>query len=134
MARQFMTTNFEPYLEHLYSSMEDDVKMKHCLVCDGDCKQPELVPDVFVAGVPCKPYSLQRSKRFATGSVKNHEAFDTTFVEFFKWLDIHDPRSGLLENVMGLDQPEDRSSDTTPLDLLLEFQYLHLLNPFEFFA
>ena len=119
MVRKFITTNFGHCVKHLYPSMRDDLNERNCLVCTGTCA-PKGDPDMCVAGVPCKPYSLQRAKRFNTGSVKNHMSFSTMFVDWIEWLDRYDPKTGILENVMGLDQPEDRFSTITPLDLLLE--------------
>ena len=55
------------------------------------------------AGLPCKPYSIQRAKRFAHGSVKKHDNYKTMFVDFFKWLDFHAPRAaekGCSENLL----------------------------------
>lgn len=71
--------------------------------------------DLFVAGLPCKPYSLQRAKRFALGSVKGHSAYDLAFGEFAEWLNVHNSKSGVFENVMGMDMGEDSADESTPL-------------------
>ena len=86
--------------------------------------------DMFVAGVPCKPYSTQRAKRFDSGSVKGHRNHDTLFVEFLAWLDFHDPRSGILENVLGIDKPEDSGTKTrsaSPLEMPLACLFVRIV-------
>jgi len=125
-ARSFILANHGDHVQHLFSSMEDAFNQTGCQYCqsenqNGCCDREASTTssDVFVAGVPCKPYSLQRSKRFENGSVKSHEAFHTTFSEFFQWLDFHNPKSGLVENVLGLDHPEDKYSAVSPLDQFL---------------
>ena len=106
-ARTFMERNF--CIESLHATMSDQTSAW--------LEDPGGRPDMFVAGVPCKPYSTQRAKRFAAGSVKRHHNFETTFSEFFDWLDVHDPRSGILENVLGMDEKMDTVDETTPLQM-----------------
>lgn len=121
-ARSFIVANHGDHVKHLFTSMKNDFNQAEChFFQNGGCERAvgTTVPDVFVAGVPCKPYSLQRSKRFESGSVKNHEAFDTTFTVFFDWLDFTNPKSGIVEHVLGLDHPEDKHSSVTPLDRFL---------------
>lgn len=126
-ALDFIRANFE--VEHLHDSMESQTSGQTCLLCrsKGKCCVIPKRADLFVAGLPCKPYSLQRAKRFASGSVKGHSAYDLAFGEFAEWLNVHNPKSGVFENVMGMDMGEDSADESTPLrrlmDLLKKFPW-----------
>jgi site-specific DNA-cytosine methylase len=123
----FMTENFQ--VQHLYDTMESQMAShKPCLTCrakktpknqgkrSGPCFSEEPVLDMFVAGLPCQPYSLQRVKHFCQGSVKSHKSYDTCFGQFFEWLDFHNPSCGVFENVKGFGEAEDHQGSTSPLD------------------
>ena len=105
-AREFITKNFGSEVKHL-----------HHTTCS-QIQEPELGSDLFVAGIPCKPYSRARTKRFAFGSVKSHASHGTLFEDFCPWLDEHNPKTGLFENVRGLADKLDNSTDVTPLEML----------------
>lgn len=133
VARHFIENNFQ--VQHLFVDMDSQVAGGICCClhshtkgvgqvrgCRGVCKV-DAGADVFVTGLPCKPYSTQRAKRYAHGSVKEHENYKTMFVDFFNWLDVHDPKSGIVENVRGLDKPEHKSADHTALETLLTLNF-----------
>eukprot|EP00438_Fugacium_kawagutii_P036808 Skav204462 [mRNA] locus=scaffold3437:19911:20438:+ [translate_table: standard] len=105
VAREFISTNFQGHLGKLHHNMESQTMA------------PEEDIEIFVAGIPCKPYSMQRAKRFEHGNVKSHASHATLFDEFCPWLDAHDPVLGIFENVDGLDVKYDASTKETPLEM-----------------
>ena len=105
IARAFVQKNFGLEVLKLHESMESQIN------------DPEQGCDLFVAGIPCKPFSRQRVKRFQRGSVKSHASHGTLFEEFCPWLDEHDPKCGVFENVEGLDAKIDSSTEETPLQM-----------------
>ena len=67
------------------------------------------------SGTPCRPYSRQRAKRYAEGSVKTHADAYLTEEVLLDWLAAAAPESGFFENVEGWDMPEVKGGSTTPL-------------------
>lgn len=114
VARAFMEKNFAKELKRLHTSLIRQIA------------EPERGADLFVAGIPCKPYSRQRAKRFQSGSVKSHASHDTLFQDFCPWLDAHIPKCGIFENVRGMEDPMEVGSMDTPLSLLLDFTELQV--------
>lgn len=108
VAREFISKNFQGQLGPgaLHGSMASQI-----------LAPPEEHVEVFVAGIPCKPYSTQRAKRFEPGNVKSHVSHATLFDEFCPWLDSNDPVLGIFENVDGLDAKFDSRTSKTPLDV-----------------
>lgn len=54
------------------------------------------------------------AKRYATGHVKNHRDFKTTFQDCFDWIGKFLPVTLVMEQVEGFDKPEVANGDTTP--------------------
>ena len=91
--KDLIMLNYPGKIHHFYSSIEDQGTMsKVCLLCEGSlrsrvfgqCQPARSLPEanfsnlnLFISGSPCTPFSLQRSKRFAAGNVKNHVSFGT---------------------------------------------------------
>ena len=67
------------------------------------------------SGTPCKPFSIQRAKRYASGAVKEHKDAPLTQEALLEWLKDTSPQAGFFENVTGWDMPEEKGSDVTPL-------------------
>ena len=109
-----MEANFA--VEHMHASLDaqtdGQICLKHRLQSKGclcfDCS-------LGIAGTPCKPYSLQRPKRFADGSVKGHRDHKLTESELVSWLAQTCPEAGFFENVPGWDMPEHVDEAETPM-------------------
>lgn len=72
--------------------------------------------DFGIIGTPCQPFSRQRVKRSAEGSVKGHKSYSTTFDDFVSWMTHFQPKAGCAEQVEGLDIPESTSDRRTPME------------------
>ncbi len=98
---------------HHFLSMADVLTGKgHCAWHSQECEVPVGRSDMLVAGVPCKPFSAQRSGRFKTGAVEVHRDFNLFFDEVVDAVHVMLPHMGVLENVPGMgfcSESEDRS-------------------------
>ena len=101
-----MVANFD--VEHMYTSVEEQMS-------EASMHPPS---DLACFGSMCTPYSTQRCKRFASGSVKNHVHNDLTAKTLLKWLATFQPNAGVLENVSGWAMREDDTTDASPLEQL----------------
>ena len=102
---------------HMFDTLEEQTAQGPCLLhprCTGGCKAAPVSPDFAVSGTPCHPFSRQRAKRFAPGSVACHDEFKTTFKSLFEWYVAFEPRCIILEQVMGFDMPEFKGDTSTP--------------------
>lgn len=110
--------NFEP--THFHSSMQNQLKQVACWLHPAHQCELKVVggADLAVVGTPCQPFSRQRVKRSATGSVRNHHGFATTFSDLLQWLQEFEPKSCVAEQVVGLHTPESSTERTTPMDRL----------------
>jgi len=64
------------------------------------CKLPSIsFPDIVVAGLPCKPFSLQRGDRSKT-LPQDHESFQVVLA-FLRYLDTSGAQGGVVEEVLG---------------------------------
>ena len=141
--RDMITENFQPC--HLFGDMHDQVAQKPCLWhsssgpgCSASGGQNI---DLACFGTVCAPYSVQRAKRFACGSVKQHSAHTLTADVSVCWLRDLAPPAAIAENVEGWDMREDTDDQQTPLQKLLATNcscrissYLsqpHLINPIQ---
>lgn len=77
-------------------------------------------PDVGITGSPCNPFSTQRTKRYAQGSVSCHAAFQTTMSSVISFYQTVEPKLGVTEQVAGFDQPIESGSESTPMRMLLD--------------
>jgi len=75
-----------------------------------------LHPMLGVIGTPCQPFSRQRTKRSAEGSVAGHSKFPTTFKDLLAWLETYEPQCGTCEQVEGFTQAESPSVPESPMD------------------
>eukprot|EP00438_Fugacium_kawagutii_P030561 Skav222976 [mRNA] locus=scaffold2762:15098:16594:+ [translate_table: standard] len=110
--------NFEP--THFHSTMQNQIKQVACWMHPAHLCQFQTVdgPDLAVVGTPCQPFSRQRVKRSASGSVRAHSKFDTTFKDLIDWLSEFEPKTAVAEQVVGLHSPESSSERSTPMDRL----------------
>lgn len=114
-AQAFLQANFSRDIMHIYQSMEEQM---HSV--DG-VTQGALTPHLAVWGTPCDPFSRQNAKkRFCCGATA-HSKFDTTFLELKEWLQIHNPGTGVMEQVQGFDMPTSPGNPTSPLAALLGY-------------
>ena len=124
--RSFFQCNFPKEMEHVYETVQDQLHVAQggnapCTVCSEKgsvaCDSvwtPEAGVDLLVAGSPCPPFSRQRHKRFADGSVKSHTAFETTMTHLVNVIQVYRPHVAVLEQVMGFVQPICTGSSETP--------------------
>eukprot|EP00439_Symbiodinium_sp_Y106_P008465 s6826_g1.t1 len=94
-------TVHEP-VRHFHASMEDQVSGVCCTLHggqDGCAVEAAGVVDIAVAGSPCPPFSMQRSKRFLDGTVEQHPLFYVTDDILPKWLVRFEPKFAVLEQV-----------------------------------
>lgn len=113
-----------PELGHFFQSLDDQLNGRDCLIHPGgkcnECNPAEMeCPDLAVTGTPCQPFSKQRVKRSAPGSVASHKSYNTTMKDLIAWLDAHSPKCAVVEQVEGMEARESASSPTSPLDSLL---------------
>ena len=73
--------------------------------------------DVAIFGTPCDPFSEQRNKRYADGSVCQHPLFEVTFTDAFNLLTgAQSPNACVLEQVLGFNERESRTREETPME------------------
>ena len=120
-----------PELGHYFQSLDDQLNGRDCLIHPGRLCNPEGMecPDLAVTGTPCQPFSRQRVKRSAPGSVAGHKAYDTTFKDLIAWLHAHEPKVAVVEQVEGMDLRESATCPTSPLDQLLGHASDHIAWP-----
>ena len=120
--REIISANF--HVEHVFEDMMDQCDFNcACLLHSNpaDCVQKtHSRHSLAVCGTVCAPYSTQRLKRFANGSVKAHADEALTSEGLVQWLYRLSPEAGVCENVMGWDRPLDSSTNVTPLEMLFD--------------
>ncbi len=130
--REWCSINFPGRFLHFYDSIEAQLRGgTKCTVCNqkllshllGVCSpEKELRPNtsvqLMVTGSPCDPFSIQRSKRFSSGNVKDHSAFDVTMEKVILLYRNHEPEKGILEQVWGFTLPFAPDDRETPKDRL----------------
>ena len=108
-------------LTHFYMSMDDQTRGTGCVHskasgCAGFMPNFHVEsPDLGITGTPCQPFSRQRVKRSAPGSVAGHKAYDTTFTDLVCWLHSFEPKVAIVEQVEGMDIRESSACPTSPL-------------------
>ena len=111
---QMVSANF-PHLQHFHYNLQDQTAGASCSAHPGKFCRPAKVPDLAVIGSPCQPFSRQRVKRSVVGSVRGHSSFETTMSDLPTWLEAHQPRCAIAEQVHGLDVAESVQDPVTPL-------------------
>ena len=113
--REFCLANHDN-IEHVHLSMADQI---HGVACERHCHAENCVihdePMLAVLGAPCPPFSVQRAKRFKSGTVKQHKSYNTTFESALMFLETFNPVTAVLEQVPGFDQLESAGDAVTPL-------------------
>ena len=126
--REFCKVNYIGRFRHFYPSLESQVEGKVvCELCQGSMLaeafgacEPEAshsgIVDLLFTGSPCDPFSQQRSKRFADGSVANHYQFDVTMLQVVKLYSKYEPIKAVFEQVRGFTMPFSAGGTETPKD------------------
>ena len=76
--------------DHMHGSLESQMKDERCLLHSSEtgracCVLPHGV-DFLCMGTPCPPFSRQRPKRFASGTVKQHrDAIQPSCTQALSW-------------------------------------------------
>ena len=103
---------------HWFESLEAQRQGKPCVFhsysVEGCVAAPQTA-DLAVIGAPCHPFSVQRAKRFANGTVANHREYGVMTREVLDWLQLFEPKAVILEQVLGLGLKEDATDEETPL-------------------
>lgn len=107
--------------DHMHGSLESQMKDERRLLHSSEtgracCVLPHGV-DFLCMGTPCPPFSRQRPKRFASGTVKQHRDANTTFMHAGAFLEKYEPRVAVLEQVEGFIMPMAAGETDTPLTL-----------------
>lgn len=101
----------------LFRKMEDVCDGKAvCLFHGKACSLPEERPGLVTLGAPCQPYSSMRSNKQALPAHRHHD-FNLIFEGFMQYMDVHAPRAGTVEEIMGFaaQLPEGTDDDGNPL-------------------
>ena len=117
----FQANNSPDCFEHIFDDVRTQLASGPCLLhpqCASCVALPTGITIMFT-GSPCDPFSKQRYKRFADGSVKNHADFLTTFRDVVQMYQKCQPMMGILEQVQGFLSPISSTDPTTPFDQLL---------------
>lgn len=118
--RKFLEVNFGDRIRHMFEDFQDQIDGKPCLLHQGQCLSctgcgNSVEPaDLAVLGTPCRPFSRQRTKRWANGSVQSHQHFKTTFSTAYNFLEVKNPQCCILEQVEGFDAPFSSEDPVTP--------------------
>ena len=123
-----ITENFPASVTHFFPNLQAQVGADGCKLHPqhGSCAFFKKPPHLGVIGTPCQPFSRQRCKRSAEGSVRAHAKYDTTFVDMIDWLKCFEPMVAIGEQVAGIDIPESVTNPETPLDRPTTFHLSHL--------
>lgn len=81
-SRDMIRENF--YGAKIFESLNDQID-------DGSGIETDY--DFGIIGTPCQPFSRQRVKRSAEGSVKGHKSYSTTFDDFVSWMTHFQPNA-----------------------------------------
>ena len=100
---------------HRHASLQDQAEGAPCLEHPDGTGCQCFSPFLGVVGTSCKPYSVQRVKRFVEGSVKDHRDHELTQRDLVSWLETISPCVAITENVEGWDMPEHPGDKSTPL-------------------
>ena len=71
--------------------------------------------DVLCMGVPCNPYSVQRSARFKEGSLEEHPLSSHTTRDVWQMLKVYNPPTAFMEQTAGFGLATSVSDPVTPL-------------------
>ena len=119
--RNFFLSNHPGRFEHVYESLDFQLNGEPCLLClEGEISCPptgregDQETHLMICGSPCDPFSMQRAKRFSTGSVKNHSDFATTMEGVTKAYTTYEPIVGVMEQVSGFLLPFEAGGTDTP--------------------
>ncbi|CAE7556051.1 unnamed protein product [Symbiodinium sp. CCMP2592] len=122
--REFCCANHDS-IEHVHLNMSDQI---HGAACEKHSHAESCVihdePMLAVLGTPCPPFSVQRAKRFKSGTVKHHKSYNTTFESALLFLETFNPVTAVLEQVPGFDQLE-TAGDSVFLQKLSEADTKH---------
>ena len=94
-------------LTHFYMSMDDQTRGTGCVHSKASGSAGFMPnfhvesPDLGITGTPCQPFSRQRVKRSAPGSVAGHKAYETTFTDLVCWLHSFEPKVAIVSRWRG---------------------------------
>ena len=111
---EIIQANFDA-VRHVHADLQSQIRSSACRLHDAQSACSCHGATLGVSGTPCKPFSLQRAKRFQDGSVKSHPDFELTETHLVTWLTENCPETGFFENVRGWDVPETPADTDTPL-------------------
>ena len=103
---------------HWFHDLEAQTESRPCTIHPyaRQCESSPMPADVGICGTPCHPYSFQRVGRHRPGSVQGHAEFEVGMRTFLTWLEKHQPKAQIYEQVLGFCAPFHPNSTTTPMD------------------
>ena len=113
--REIIAANFQ--VPHVFTDLMEQCDLNCACSLHNNPADCVRTASIAACGTVCAPYSTQRVKRFASGSVKNHADDALTSDGLVKWLAQLSPEAGVCENVMGWDKPFDETTSQTPLQM-----------------
>lgn len=103
--RSVIQANFT--VKHLHNTMKDQVDSAACLLHRDSCDSCRLTPcDLAIFGTPCPPFSEQRTKRYRSGSVKEHPLTRVTMEDARDMIVLGGHKAVVMEQVQGFDRAE----------------------------
>lgn len=120
--QEYICANHRLDIRHLFGSLDDQLKDKTCVFCEGsDSKSCSSVDgdsniNFGITGAPCDPYSTQRCKRFSHGAVASHSDYGTLMVDVIRFYHKYEPKTGIVEQVEGFGMATSTCDPTTPLE------------------
>ena len=119
---EVISLNNGEHIQHMFETLESMLQGEACKLhrTADRCVTGRLAGDsvsLGVSGSPCNPYSTQRAKRFADGSVANHVSHTTTVDSVITFYEKYEPNVGITEQVMGFGMWCSSSTEHTPMDL-----------------
>ena len=128
LAQRWLMHNFGPQVPHIFHNNVDlsaeAATGAYCVVCKRWHGRPQGRPDVVSGGLPCPPFSPQRTKKGEAGSregpAESHPLWTTTMFEFSQYLEVRRPRMFWLEQVPGFNKSLSSLGNSSPLELFSE--------------
>lgn len=113
--RQFASVNHDSC--HWHRTIGDQLKDAPCASHPQsvECKVADEGCHLLILGTPCNPFSTQRQKRFAPGSIMAHGLSTHTFDDAYQMLSKVKPVNCIFEQTEGFDKPFDTETTETPL-------------------
>lgn len=117
LPQKFLLEHWKGILAHCFTENDAFIKGEGaCIMCkDPICHVDEREPDLSSGGISCQAYSMQRNKKgntLSTGPIDTHPKHYTASEEFYKYLDVRNPKGWTVENTDAWDQINPKTGKT----------------------